>query len=117
MIIEAGIYLAIPTKFILLVAGAIISGMVTIWADVVHQWGPETYTNDIRATATGVNYAAARAGAALAPYVGVVIAQTYGLVGVYITGIMVALVTLALTFGVPETRRRILEEITARQVI
>ncbi|ACP54837.1 MFS transporter [Saccharolobus islandicus] len=117
MIIAAGIYLAIPTKFILLIAGAIISGMVTIWADVVHQWGPETYTNDIRATATGVNYAAARAGAALAPYVGVVIAQTYGLVGVYITGIIIALVTLTLAFGVPETRRRILEEITARQTI
>ncbi|QGA68113.1 MFS transporter [Sulfolobus sp. E11-6] len=117
MIVSAAIYILIPTNFVLLIAGAIISGMVTIWADVVHQWGPETYSNEVRGTATGINYAAARAGAALAPYVGVVTAHNYGLTGVYIIGIIVALITLALSFGVPETRKRILEEIHAKRVI
>ncbi|QXJ27565.1 hypothetical protein J5U23_00432 [Saccharolobus shibatae B12] len=117
MIVSAAAYILFPTNFVLIIAGAIISGMVTIWADVVHQWGPETYNNEIRATATGINYAAARAGAALAPYIGVVIAYNYGLTGVYITGIAVALITLALSFAVPETRHRILEEIYAKRAV
>jgi putative MFS transporter len=111
LIVSATLYILIRTPLALIIFGSINSGMVTIWADVVHQWGPETYPNRIRASATGFNYASARAGAALAPYAGVMIVHYYGLTGIFITGIVVALTSIALSFAIPETRKKILETI------
>lgn len=111
LIISSLLYILIPSPITLIIFGSTNAGMVTIWADVVHQWGPETYSNRIRGTATGFNYAFARLGAAFAPFVGVVVAHTYGLSGVFFVGVLVTIVAMILAWAVPETKKRLLENI------